>query len=145
MKKNTMKTNHVIYYVDDSIELLKAFSFFAETYGCEVITYNDPFEFLDKANAISHDKHILLVDLDFKLPNINGMKVIEAIKEDNYAGFASVYLFTGQELNQDILIGLRKFDSRRVAYLQKTNENFIYLLEKILGPGSADEDVGIKK
>lgn len=128
-----MRPNYVIYYLDDSIELLKAFSYFAESYGCKVITYSDPFKFLEDVKILKYKRSILLVDLDFKLPSINGLKVIEAIKKYDYADFSSIYLFTGQELSEDILIGLREFDPRRVAYLHKTNENFIILLEQRLG------------
>lgn len=137
MKTDT-KNKKVIYYLDDCVPLLEAFSFMAEIYGCEIVIYNDPFKFLKEINAESHIDHILLVDFDFKLPNIDGIKIIEKLKADNYAGFASIYLFTGQELDREIIQGLRPFDSKRVSYLKKNNENFILLLEKRLGLHSKD-------
>lgn len=121
----------VIYYLDDSVELLEAFSLFAEAYGCKVVTYADPFIFLKEFQKHSGQKNILLVDLDFKLPTINGFGVIKTLKDYNYGGFKSVYLFTGQELDIEILTNLRLFDSRRVAYLKKTNENFLFLLNSL--------------
>jgi len=142
-RKNDQK--QVIYYLDDSIPLLEAFSLMAEIYDCTVVIYSDPFEFLKEVKTVSHHDHILLVDFNLKLPSINGIKVIENLKSDDYGGFASIYLFTGQELDQEIIKGLCSFNPSRVSYLKKNNESFIYLLEKRLGLCSVDEDVGIKK
>ncbi|PIP90164.1 MAG: hypothetical protein COV38_06870 [Bdellovibrionales bacterium CG11_big_fil_rev_8_21_14_0_20_38_13] len=138
MKKDSKNNKKVIYYLDDSVFLLETFSFVAEMYDCEVVTYNDPFKFLKEIKVESHHEQILLVDFDFKLPDIDGIKLLEEISLDDYAGFSSIYLFTGHELDQDIIQRLRPFDSSRVSYLKKNNENFILLLEQRLGLHSRD-------
>lgn len=107
-------------------------------YDCEVVIYSDPFKFLNEINIESHHDQILLVDFDFKLPNIDGIKLLEEMKADDYAGFSSIYLFTGHELDQEIIQRLRSLNSSRVSYLKKNNENFILLLEQRLGLHSKD-------
>lgn len=138
MKKDSRNNKKVIYYLDDSVLLLETFSFVAEMYDCEVVVYSDPFKFLNEVNIESHRDQILLVDFDFKLPNIDGIKLLEEMKAYNYAGFSSIYLFTGHELDLEIIQRLRSFDSNRVSYLKKNNENFILLLEQRLGLHSKD-------
>lgn len=135
---DTKNKRKVIYYLDDCVPLLEAFSFMAEMYDCIFVVYNDPFKFLNEIKNEPHNNQILLVDFDFKLPDIDGIKLIEKLKVDDYAGFSSIYLFTGQELDKEIIQGLRSFDSSRVSYLKKSNENFILLLEQRLGLHSKD-------
>lgn len=132
--KKSKKLNLSIHYLDDSKELLEAFGFYArEIYGCEVFTYSDPLSFLNELKNLNEEKDILLVDFDFKRPDVNGIKIIQSLMEKDYAGFSLIYLFTGIDEGDELLSDFEAMRSSRIRYLKKDYESFGKLLEEDLG------------
>ena len=124
-----MGSKKTFYYLDDSKELLDAFSHMAADFGHECFTFSDPFGFIEEFKQKQLKSGVLLIDLDFKIPHLDGINVIEALEENNFCNFDIVYLFTGQIMTPSLRVRLNQFNSNRVQYLLKNSESFVKLLE----------------
>ena len=115
-----------ILWVDDEIELLKPYVLFLEEKGFDIITFTNPYSLLE---TVQIDKKIDIVLLDENMPGMNGIEVLNEIKNIN--PFIPVIMITKNEAENimDDAIGNKISD-----YLIKPlNPNQIFLsIKKIL-------------
>ena len=69
--------NGLLLWVDDEIELLKAYIIFLEKKGYEVVTVSNGADAIDQCRAQTFD----LVLLDEQMPGLSGLETLQRIKE----------------------------------------------------------------
>lgn len=95
MNKNNIK----VLIVDDDYFLLNMYSLKFKNRGMEVEVAGSSQEALDKLESGLNPNVIIL---DIIMPNIDGLSLLEEIREKNLAGDAKVIMLTNQGLQEDI-------------------------------------------
>jgi len=76
-EKTMNNNNGLLLWVDDEIELLKAYIIFLEKKGYEVVTVSNGADAIDQCRAQTFD----LVLLDEQMPGLSGLETLQRIKE----------------------------------------------------------------
>lgn len=72
--------------------------------GVEALEY---FSGADKASGAVHMQHPMLILLDLKLPKVNGLEVLEKLRNQEHTRFIPVVILTTSNEQQDILASYR--------------------------------------
>ncbi len=96
-----LEGKHVLV-VDDNLDIVVALSDFLELNGCNVISATTGKEAIE---LVKHEK-IEIAILDVKLPDINGVALLDAIKKENPT--IAVIMMTGYSTHKDIIDAMRK-------------------------------------
>ncbi len=96
-----LEGRHVLV-VDDNLDIVVALSDFLELNGCNVISATTGKEAIE---LVKHEK-IEIAILDVKLPDINGVALLDAIKKENPT--IAVIMMTGYSTHKDIIDAMRK-------------------------------------
>ncbi|PHR95331.1 MAG: hypothetical protein COA78_30330 [Blastopirellula sp.] len=114
--------NKKILHVDDSLDMLRVVSAKLTSSGYEVVSLDDP----TKAIRFLVDNHIRVCLLDINMSQMNGLELLEKIKE--YDGGIQVVMLSGEVSQSNIL------DSNRLgaeAFFFKPVESFDPILESL--------------
>ncbi|MGM0482786.1 MAG: response regulator [Patescibacteria group bacterium] len=93
------KDNIKVLIVDDDYFLLNMYSLKFKNRGMEVEVASGSQEALDKLEGGSKPDVIIL---DIIMPNIDGLTLLEEIREKGLAGDAKIVMLTNQGLQEDI-------------------------------------------
>lgn len=96
-----LEGKHVLV-VDDNLDIVVALSDFLELNGCNVISATTGKEAIE---LVKHEK-IEIAILDVKLPDINGVTLLDAIKKENPT--IAVIMMTGYSTHKDIIDAMKK-------------------------------------
>lgn len=96
-----MLENKKVLVVDDNLDIIGALSDFLELNGCKIYTATTGKEAIDK---VKHED-IDVALLDVRLPDINGVNLLNILKKENPA--LAVIMMTGYSTHKDIIEAMK--------------------------------------
>jgi CheY-like chemotaxis protein len=123
---------HKILVVDDNPDSVAIMRGILESRGYDVVAASGGAEALQLLKKEAVD----LVLLDIMMPEMNGMEVMQRIKEDAASGRLPVILVTAKTQDEDLLSG---YQYGADYYITKpfTAKQLLYGIELILGKGES--------
>ncbi|HOJ43632.1 MAG TPA: response regulator, partial [Syntrophorhabdaceae bacterium] len=97
-----MLENKRVLVVDDNPDIIGALSDFLELNGCKIFTATTGKEAID---VVKH-QDIEVVLLDVRLPDINGVNLLDVLKKENPT--IAVIMMTGYSTHKDIIDAMKK-------------------------------------
>jgi DNA-binding response OmpR family regulator len=113
-----------VLFIEDDSALQDTLKVKFANHGFEVLLANDGNAGLKKALTDKPD----LIILDIRLPKMNGLEVMDKLRESPWGKTANIILLTNMEPDNDIIQSIMK-DSPSY-YLVKTNTSIDEVLEK---------------
>ena len=114
-----------ILVIEDEFSYLKLLEIELQSHGYEVIKANDGRKGLELAKKLHPD----LILLDIRMPEMDGMTVLQELRKDEYGRTAKVILLTNLEPSDDmiknVIIGKPSY------YFVKSDIKLSDLLEKV--------------
>lgn len=114
--------NKKVLHVDDSLDMLRIVSAKLNVNGYEIVSLDDP----TKAIQFLVDNHIRVCLLDINMSQMNGLELLEKIKQ--YDGGIQVIMLSGEVSQSNVL------DAKRLgaaAFFFKPVESFDPILESL--------------
>ena len=130
MAKRKSMTNTKVLIVDDDAFLLDMYSIKFKESGFSVEIAKNGEEALAKAKSLNPD----VILLDIVMPKMDGFDVLRAIKKDNIAQGAVIFILTNLGQKEDVDRGLRLGASDYIVKAHFTPSEVVAKVRSFLGP-----------